>query len=574
VNTGFAPPGDASMQLLLESLVAIAAERHAEAVLEQAVERARLACRADLAVALTVEGDMVDTVVSRGADDAGRTHPLLEPDLLGAVITRRRPVRVDRPGPGAGLSAFLGAPVLSEGELLGAVGVARRAGAGPFDDQDELFLEALARHIAVALRAIRSPQRQEHEARLPGRAEADAGPTVDVTAAGVRRIGIIESALASAREHLGMDVGFLSELAAGRQVVRVIEGAAAGFGIRAGGGLDVAQAYCQRTVQGVLPEVIPDTRADERVAGLAVSTSAGIGAYIAVPVRLSDGRLYGTLCCLSHAARPGLDDRDVAFLRVVARMVAEQLEHEEGGAGDRRRVAQRVRSVLEPGRIRPAFQPLVDRATGTVVGVEALARFDAQPRRGPELWFAEASEVGLGPRLERAVVRAAVAQLAAVPAGAFLAVNISPETAWADGLDEILAEAALDRVVLELTEHARVDDYGALADALAPLRDAGLRVAVDDAGAGFASLRHILRLAPEFIKLDLSLTRGIDADPVRAALAASLVVFAEKIGALLVAEGVETAGECDALLELGVTHGQGFHLGRPGPLADLPSTPG
>jgi EAL domain-containing protein (putative c-di-GMP-specific phosphodiesterase class I) len=162
-------------------------------------------------------------------------------------------------------------------------------------------------------------------------------------------------------------------------------------------------------------------------------------------------------------------------------------------------------------------------------------------------------------------VRAAVARFADLPAQAYLSVNVSPATVVTGRVGEVVAEVPGERLVVELTEHARVADYDELADALKPLRTRGARVAVDDAGAGFAGLVHILRLVPDIIKLDIGLTRGIDQDPVRRALALSLVGFARDTGAGIVAEGIETAQELEALRDLGITWGQGYFLARPGP---------
>lgn len=150
----------------------------------------------------------------------------------------------------------------------------------------------------------------------------------------------------------------------------------------------------------------------------------------------------------------------------------------------------------------------------------------------------------------------------------FLSLNVSPSTIVLPDFTAGLADQPLDRLVLEITEHTQVSDYGVLSEVLAPLRAAGLRIAVDDVGAGFASMRHVLVLAPELIKLDLSLVRGISHDVRRQSLAAALLTFAADLGASVVAEGVETAGELDCLRELGVHFGQGFHLGRPEPLRD------
>ena len=204
--------------------------------------------------------------------------------------------------------------------------------------------------------------------------------------------------------------------------------------------------------------------------------------------------------------------------------------------------------------------------TGRVVGVEALARFQLEPRRGPDKWFDEAWAIGRGVELELAAVRTALRAFETLPQEVFLAVNVAPRTILDPALAEALREAPGARLVLEMTEHARVEDYGPLLTALAPLRARGVRLSIDDAGAGFASMQHILRLRPDFIKLDLVLTRDIDTDPTRRALTAALVAFGHDVGALILAEGIETRCELIALQRLGVAFGQGYHLARPMPL--------
>jgi len=233
---------------------------------------------------------------------------------------------------------------------------------------------------------------------------------------------------------------------------------------------------------------------------------------------------------------------------------------------DRERARERVRAVLEGEALTMVFQPIADLDTGRTVGVESLARFATEPLRPPDVWFDEAAEVGLGRDLELAAIRGALDQLAQLPPGMLLSLNASPATAMEPELLELLAAPVAPRVVLELTEHYRVPDYPALLSSLDALRGHGVRIAVDDAGAGYAGLQQILDLHPDLIKLDLMLTRGVDADPVRGALAAALVTFAQKTGAVLIAEGIETPAELDTLRQLGVPWGQGYLLGRPGPL--------
>ena len=208
-----------------------------------------------------------------------------------------------------------------------------------------------------------------------------------------------------------------------------------------------------------------------------------------------------------------------------------------------------------------ALQPIVDLATGRVVGVEALARFP--DRRSPDLHFAEADGKGARVELELAAARAAMARLGELPATAYLTINVSPATAISPHLAALLAPAPADRIVLELTEHAPVEDYPALEAALASLRGRGIRIAVDDAGAGFASMRHVLALRPDVLKLDISITHGINGDVRRRELVRALVSFSIATGCTLVAEGIETEDELAAVRRLGVRCGQGFHLGRP-----------
>jgi EAL domain-containing protein (putative c-di-GMP-specific phosphodiesterase class I) len=211
------------------------------------------------------------------------------------------------------------------------------------------------------------------------------------------------------------------------------------------------------------------------------------------------------------------------------------------------------------------LQPIFNIRDDTVVGYEALARFDIEPRVGTDVWFTRAEAVGLRLELEHAVLRRVLPLLSAMPKETFLSVNLSPDALVSKDLDFGIKSHDAGQLVIELTEHARVSDYAALNRRLAELRATGLRVAVDDAGAGFASLQHILQLSPEFIKLDISLTRHIDQDSPRRALASALITFATHISATIIAEGVETKGELLALRELGVTCAQGFYLARPAP---------
>ncbi|MGK2939005.1 MAG: EAL domain-containing protein [Solirubrobacteraceae bacterium] len=224
----------------------------------------------------------------------------------------------------------------------------------------------------------------------------------------------------------------------------------------------------------------------------------------------------------------------------------------------------RVRALIDdPGRMGIALQPVCGLEHGDAVGYEALARFSGRPPRPPDHWFRAAGTVGAADELELVALQRALLRLDELPPDAFLSLNGSPSTFARPEAQRLLTAVATDRLVLEITEHAPVEDYDALAADLRSLRRRGARVAVDDAGAGFASLRHILRLSPDVIKLDRSLVSGISRDKAQQALAGGLISFAEKMGALIVAEGIEFAEELGTLRELGVHYGQGYLLARP-----------
>jgi EAL domain-containing protein (putative c-di-GMP-specific phosphodiesterase class I) len=211
----------------------------------------------------------------------------------------------------------------------------------------------------------------------------------------------------------------------------------------------------------------------------------------------------------------------------------------------------------------PVFQSIVDLETGETMGYEALTRFDSGQR--PDLCFADAWSAGLGPELELATLEAAVAAGKELPAGTWLDLNASPRL-LADPRREILWSA--DRaLVLEITEHELIGDYDALRAAVRELgRD--IRLAVDDAGAGVANFGHIIDLRPDFVKLDISLVRRVNANIGRQAMVVGMRHFSRTAGCRLIAEGIETEDEARTLRALGVEFGQGYLYGHPGPAAD------
>jgi EAL domain-containing protein (putative c-di-GMP-specific phosphodiesterase class I)/CheY-like chemotaxis protein len=248
----------------------------------------------------------------------------------------------------------------------------------------------------------------------------------------------------------------------------------------------------------------------------------------------------------------------------LARLMTEEIWERARWAEERRERLERIRAVVSGTGRSIVYQPIFDLTDDYVLGVEALARFSAEPMRGPDAWFAEAETVGLGEELELAAMQQALEGLDGLAPEAFLSLNVSPATCLSPKLAALLSGIPGDRLSLEITEHSVVNDYGALEAALLPLRERGVRLSIDDACAGLASLRHVMVLQPDLIKLDLALTRDVDTDENRSALVTALVGFASRIGATVVAEGVESEPQLKALCDLGVRYGQGFYLARPG----------
>jgi EAL domain-containing protein (putative c-di-GMP-specific phosphodiesterase class I)/DNA-binding response OmpR family regulator len=256
---------------------------------------------------------------------------------------------------------------------------------------------------------------------------------------------------------------------------------------------------------------------------------------------------------LSHRLPDLIDASD--FIVAVLRPAVEQAETADAASNGIRQMIARQEFTIH-------LQPIIRLASGATVAVEALTRFgDGSP---PESKFAEAATLGLGPTLERVVVAAALESAAALPADVALSINLSADVLQHEPTLPELFASTKRPLIVELTEHEPIHDYDGVRSALTRLGPT-VKLAIDDAGSGFASLRHIFALQPDYVKLDIEWVHGIDRDPVRRALVSGLVYFGSETGCELIAEGIETDEELAALRELGIELGQGYLLGRPEP---------
>ncbi|AVS82938.1 diguanylate phosphodiesterase [Paracidovorax avenae] len=378
----------------------------------------------------------------------------------------------------------------------------------------------------------------------------------------------LERVLQVVRRHLSMDVAFISRFQESDRVLEYVDGDADCV-LRPGQAIPLGSGYCLKVIRGELPEYIPDTSRVPAAMEIPETKSIPIGSHLSTPIVLEDKRLFGTLCCFSHAPVPSLAERDMDVLRAFAEFLGFYFDAAARREKEQEAVARVIRTAMQGGHLRIVFQPVYDLARRSLHSFECLSRFDVEPLRPPDQWFSAAHSVGLGMDLELHAIRRALASLACFPADVPFNVNCSPDFILSGRLQSLLEDGTdLSRVVLEVTEHASVNDYAALAEALQPLRAQGARLAVDDAGAGYCSMRHILQLQPEIIKLDMSITHSIDRDIHRRALAKGLISFAHEIGSQIVAEGVEEAAELETLGRLGVDFAQGYYLARPLALQD------
>jgi EAL domain-containing protein (putative c-di-GMP-specific phosphodiesterase class I) len=372
-----------------------------------------------------------------------------------------------------------------------------------------------------------------------------------------RKIGLA-CAVELAHRHLALDVVFIAEISEAGYVYREAAGDRLGFGV-ALNEYGPTAPYYRSLSESDSATLLGDLCEREEGAALQAIHGTSVRGCVAVPLRLADGSPFGVLCGLSRRPRPELDMRDAGFMAMLGDVIVPEL------AEYRRQSELRLGllHILEDEDVQVAYQPIIDLHTSRCMGIEALARFP-EPFARPDWTLKAAEALDMRLELERLIVIEAWEMIPKLGPDQFLGLNLAP-----DALLELARRAnlrddlPLAKLVIEVTEHSAVDSYGPLLHQLTPLREKGLRIAVDDAGAGFASLRHVLRLRPDFVKVDRSLIDGIASDHAKRAAVGSFVSLSRKLNARVIAEGVERATDLETLTKLGLDAAQGFLLGRP-----------
>ncbi|SFE93199.1 EAL domain, c-di-GMP-specific phosphodiesterase class I (or its enzymatically inactive variant) [Blastococcus tunisiensis] len=500
-------------------------------------------------------------VVEGPPDLPTRLEKVIETVLAGRSVrsNRSRGHRTTPDGP-----AIIGVPITAGGKVLGGLYLQRSPGRAPFSAQHQVLIEALAQQCATAVARLRAgratdellaglhltDQRADDRPTLPGEPSA-----------------VIRRLLSTARGVLGMELAFLSRIADGVQTFAAVDAGGSAPSPAEGSTNEAADGYCTLLLNGAIPPAVPDVASHPVLAAMPVTTELGIGAYCGVPVRLPDGSLYGTLCGLHPDSITAPSSAQLEALAVVARLVGHSLAAEQRLSREREADRQAFRTLVDGQGRSIALQPIVDLSDGRAVGYEALSRFvdgDGSPRRPDEV-FAKAAALGLLLYLEQAAARSALSLLPQLPGDTYLSINLSPAALLDPVTQDLLRSCAPGRLVVEVTEHEEVGDYPAIRQAIADLRARGLRLAIDDTGAGFASLQHLTQLTPDIIKLDVAFVRDVQADPACRAVARAIAGYAAEVGATLVAEGIELPEQATTLRGLGASYGQGYHFSRPQP---------
>lgn len=371
--------------------------------------------------------------------------------------------------------------------------------------------------------------------------------------------------LNAVRGHLGLEIAFVSRYVEGEQ--REITHVSTDLDLPMGPGFREPreESYCWHILQGRLPELIQDPADHPLTASLGITDFLPVGCHVNTPLRLADGTVWGSFCALGRKPDRTMNARDLTILKSFSGLAGERIETVLESRICDLETRARIQGMLDGHAVSIYQQPIHHLASGKPAGVECLARFPDINKRGPDAWFDDAERVNLGTQLELTAVRCALETLGGMPDGIYAAINASPKTIMSGELRQLLEEAGAADLVIELTEHELVSDFGKLAYELDALRPFA-RIAIDDVGAGYAGLRHIVDLRPDILKMDMILTRGIEDDPARRAITAAMVSFGHEIGAKIVAEGIENQSECDVMRELGVDYGQGYLFARPLPV--------
>jgi len=364
------------------------------------------------------------------------------------------------------------------------------------------------------------------------------------------------------RARLDMDVAFVSrQVGTAHRIFTHV--AARGVSPLASGDHNPNEnSLCWLVIQGKLPERVADTSHYQAAACLPITDAANVRAHFSVPMRRRDGRVHGSLCCFSYRPRPDIEERDMQMMRSMAAIISDQIESrielEERGED----AAQEIARLIWDDELVVNHQPIYDLSDWHLIGHECLMRHKADLDRSPLEMLEQARTAGKTIELEMHVARKALATLDPAFPERFVAIKVSAATLASGALDQLIPEGIAAQLVIELNDPDHAAQHDGIKAAIQNWKERAW-VAVNSSGAGFAGLQSLVDLEPDLVKIDRDFLAGVASDPARYALVKALVQFAADTGVTLIAQGVETREDLQALRELGVRFAQGYILGKP-----------
>ncbi|MGK0398095.1 MAG: putative signal transduction protein with EAL and GGDEF domain, partial [Gammaproteobacteria bacterium] len=307
------------------------------------------------------------------------------------------------------------------------------------------------------------------------------------------------------RKHFDMEVAFISEFINQKRVIKNVDSKNNTVPLTVGYSDPLDKTYCKKIVDNELPNIIHNTQNNDITNNLAVTEALLIGSYIGVPITLSNGIVYGTLCSYKSSPDETLNQRDLSFINAIADIASVLIEKNIEIELKQKKIKTKILSILDQNKIDIYYQPIFSLESNKITGYEALSRFNATPYRSPDIWFREASQVGLGEELEILAIQNTIAGIGEFKEDIYISINTSPKHVLNGAIAHVLDGVDLKRIVLEVTEHEPISNYSDFRKALDPLRKQGLQLAIDDAGSGYSSFKHILELEADIIKLDINL---------------------------------------------------------------------
>ncbi len=373
---------------------------------------------------------------------------------------------------------------------------------------------------------------------------------------------LIDEALKTVRVHFGMPVAYLSRFEDETLVFRNVSAPGLSHLIKPNDQMALKDSYCSRIQSGELPNLIPDTALEPLCQELPITAALSIRSHVSVPVKLADGTVYGMFCCLSPEPNPTLNERDIAVMSSFVTLVARQIQQERESVDTAEKDRAEIEAILRDAPFDAAYQPIVRLLDHRIVGYEALIRFNTASVVSTEAVFRQANRVGLGLELELRAAKLLIEKAPWVEKLDYVSVNASPELICDARFEATLEAADRERLIVEVTEYSDNSNMAALLPRLAELRRRGIRIAIDDVGAGYSDFQRITQIAPDILKIDRSIVTNLHHDPMKRAAVAALRYFAAETGPTVIAEGVEREEEAAALRMLDVPLAQGWLFGR------------